>query len=147
MRTLLIPLGIVALASAGCAVRSDNIYQEDVTKVLMSKADYLSSCHGEALKSDPGAAGSVVVKFRVEEDSGNFTNAAVEPSTTTAPESLQQCTLTALDGLVLEPGDNRPANATYEIVFPSTGAGPAAAPAAEPAGKDLNMKSAPDVTQ
>ncbi len=146
MNKLLILTGLVGLTSIGCAARSDNIYQDDVTKVLLTKADSLSACHGEALKSDPAAGGTVTLTFKVEEDSGNFSGAAVDSAATNAPEALQQCAISAVAGLTLEPGDNRPAAARYEFVFAQSGAAGAVAAPAEGGGKDLKLKTAPDPT-
>lgn len=139
MKKLTVFLGVsaVALASVGCAARSDNIYAEDVQKVIEARGDGMAACHSAALKSDPGAQGTVMVSFKVMEDTGEFTDVKVDPAGTTAPESLQQCVTSTLPSLKLEPGDNRPAMAKYEIVFPpAAGGAVAAAPPAEEGGDE-----------
>ncbi len=121
--------GIVAVAtlSAGCAARSDDIYAQDVTKVFNAQGSQLTDCQAQAVKQDMNAAGTVAVKFKVKEKTGAFVDPTIVPEQTTAPESLQQCVLTVIPSLKLTPGDNRPADATYEFVFsPIAGATAAA---------------------
>lgn len=145
MRNLVL-VGLVALGtlSAGCAMRSDDIYAKDVQKVLETKGSDLAQCHAAALQSDPSAAGTVVVHFKVKEDTGEFTDPAVVPDKTTAPPALQQCVVQALPGLKLQPADNRPADANYEFVFnPVASAGGEAAPAGGPPA----MQNAPPPAQ
>ncbi len=134
VRKLLL-VGLVALGSmsAGCAARSDDIYAKDVQKVLETKGGDLAQCQAAAQQADPSAAGSVMVHFKVKDDTGEFTDPQVVAEKTTAPPALQQCVMQALPGLKLAPADNRPADANYEFVFAAgagamAGAEPAAAP-------------------
>lgn len=118
-------LGLVALlisAAAGCAARSDDFYARDVKALLETKGQSVTDCWMGVRASDPAAAGTVTVTFRVEEDTGNITGAAVDAANTTAAEPVSQCVIASLDGLALQPGDNRPANATYTWEFTAPGA-------------------------
>ncbi|MEB2313302.1 MAG: AgmX/PglI C-terminal domain-containing protein [Polyangiaceae bacterium] len=141
MRRLML-LGLVALGSmsAGCTMRSDGIYGQEVQKVLEAKGGDLAQCHAQALKADPSAAGSVMVHFKVAKDTGDFTDPQIVAEKTTAPESLQQCVLQAIPGLKLTPADTqRPADASYEFVFAPSASALASADsttpgAAEPSG-------------
>lgn len=114
MRTL---FGFLALTTllAGCsfAARSDDVYERDVKTLLETKGEMVANCWGEVRKTDEQAQGTVTVKFRVVEDTGALESPEIDPTGTTASEPVQQCVLQSLDGLVLEPPDNRPAVATY----------------------------------
>ncbi len=114
--TRAVRIGLFALfiaSATGCAARSDGIYADDVRALLETKSQSVSDCWANIRRADPAAAGTVTVTFRVEESTGLISNAAVEPSRTTAPEAVSQCVVASLEGLALQPGDNRPANATY----------------------------------
>lgn len=123
--TLAVRMGLVALlvgAATGCAARSDDFYAKDVKALLETKGQSVADCWAKVRSTDPAAAGTVTVTFRVEEDSGNITNAAVDAAQTTAPEPVSQCVVASLEGLALQPGDNRPANATYTWELKAPGA-------------------------
>jgi len=125
----MLSLMAVAVGSNGCAVRSDNIYAQDVETVLESRGDQVSQCWGGVMKTNPEASGQVAIRLRVEEDSGQIVNPEIVADQTTAPPELQQCVLQSLGGLALQPGDNRPGVGVYVWNF-TPGVAPAAAPAA-----------------
>ncbi len=139
--------GIVAASvlSAGCAVRSDNIYARDVTKVFNGQSSQLTECQAQAVKQDLNAAGTVAVKFKVKAKTGAFVDPTIIPEKTTAPESLQQCVLTYIPSLKLTPGGARPAAASYEFVFSPVAGATAAADtgSAAPAPGPIHVKDAP----
>lgn len=120
--TRAVQIGLFALfvaSATGCAARSDGIYADDVRALLETKGQSVSDCWAGVQTADATAAGTVTVTFRVEEDTGNISNAAVDPAQTTAPEAVSQCVIASLEGLALQPGDNRPANATYTWELPA----------------------------
>lgn len=120
--TLAARIGLVALlvgAATGCAARSDSYYARDVQALLETKGSDVSNCWSGVRATDPAAAGRVTVNFRVEEDTGNITNAALNAEETSASEAVSQCVLNSLQGLALQPGDNRPANAKYTWELPA----------------------------
>jgi hypothetical protein len=138
LRKLYVALSVVtvAMTSFGCAVRSDNIYAKDVESLLETRGPQVAQCYGDLLKGNPSLAGTVAVRLRVEEDTGNVVSPQLEASQTTAPAELQQCVLASISGLALQPPDtSRPATGVYVWNFqpPATAGGAAAAPAATPA--------------
>lgn len=116
-RSTLQVLGLVAAATmlTGCSffARGPDDYRKAVRKVLDSRDKQVESCYKSELKSDDKAQGKVVVKFDVEPKTGNITNPAVVEKSTTASAGLQQCVLKSLEGLKLDPADQRKGEATF----------------------------------
>ncbi len=114
-------LGLLALASvaSGCAfyARGPEDYRKAVRKVLDTREKQLEACYKAELKADDKAKGKVVVKFDVEPKTGDITNAKVVEKQTTASEGLQQCVLKSLEGLKLDPADQRKGDATFTWHF------------------------------
>lgn len=106
-------------AAVGCQfnARSAEDYQAETTKLLESKADQLKSCYDEVLKSDSAATGTVTVNFSVEPNTGAIINPAVDAKMSTAPEALQTCVITAMEGLKLDPPDAREGVASFTYDF------------------------------
>lgn len=124
----------MAAATSGCAVRSDSIYAKDVEAVLETRGPQVSQCYADLLKTNPNLSGVVAVRLTVEQDTGAVVNPQVEPGQTTAPAELQQCVLSTLSGLTLQPPDtSRSGSGVYTWNFQPPPPGTAAAPAA-PAG-------------
>jgi hypothetical protein len=124
------------LPGCSCVARDVETYKKDTRTVLDSKTDGIKACYDAALAANPAQSGNVVVTFIVEKKTGTITNVAADPNTSTAPDSLQQCVVTALEGLVLDPPDRREGQATFTWTFSGPGPGtgseiPADAPAAE----------------
>jgi hypothetical protein len=113
--------GVLAL-TAGCsfAARSPDMYRDDTRKVLETRGSQIQSCYDEVLKTDRTAKGSVVVHFSVVEETGVITAPEVLPEST-APAPLSQCVVKALDGLVLDPPDQRKGDATFAWEFNASG--------------------------
>jgi hypothetical protein len=135
VRKLYLALSVVSLTTVfgGCAVRSDSVYAKDVEAMLETRGSQVSQCYGDLLKSNPALAGTVAVKLKVEEDTGNVIDPQVEPSQTTAPPELQQCVIASLNGLALVPADtSRPGVGVYVWSFqpPVTGGAAALPPPA-----------------
>lgn len=127
----------VLVSSSGCTffARSPEQYRDDTTQLLATKSAELDTCYDNALKVNPSAAGKVTVVFTVEEKSGKIADVKADPGRTTAPQPLVDCVVSAINGLVLAPPDQRKGNATFEYDFARPAAAPppaAAAPA--PAG-------------
>ncbi len=68
-------------------------------------------------RRSPTAAGKVTVLFTVEKKTGKILDVAPDPARTTAPQSLVSCVITAINGLVLNPPDQRDGKATFEYDF------------------------------
>jgi hypothetical protein len=124
-------LAALALVVGGCSfyARSPDQYRDDTSTLLSSKSAELNTCYDNAVKAEPTAAGKVTVQFTVETKTGKIKDVAADASRTTAPQSLVSCVVTALNGLVLAPPDQRDGKATFEYEFVRP-AGTPAAPAA-----------------
>ncbi len=122
----------LALVIGGCSfyARSPDQYRDDTSNLLSTKSVELNACYDTVVKTEPSAAGKVTVLFTVEKKTGKIGNVAADPARTTAPASLVACVVTAINGLILNPADQRNGNATFEYDFARPA--PAAAPAAPP---------------
>ena len=103
---------------AGCSfyARDPESYRKVTRQVLESKNADIKGCYDAELQKDPKVGGSVVVKFTVQKDTGQIVNPSVDPAST-APASLSQCIVRALDGLKIDPPDKREGNATFRWEF------------------------------
>lgn len=111
-------LAIAAVAQAcSFSARSPDDYRKVTGDLLATRADQLRACYDAALVANPAVGGVVVVSFKVEADSGKLLNPVFDPARTTAPEPLQQCVTAALDGLAVDPPDQRDGNATFSWEF------------------------------
>lgn len=130
---LLGALAAVSLSSVGCTfyARSPQQYRDDTSKVLETKNAEINSCYDTALKTTPAASGKVTVTFTVEEKTGKIIDTKADSARTTAPQPLIDCVVNALNGLVLQPPDQRKGDATFEYDF-SVPAAPAPAAPAQP---------------
>lgn len=122
MKNLLLPLiGILAFSSA-CEfhARGPDDYRNATRAVIETRSAQIQSCYDEVLKTDANAAGSVVVHFTVKEETGAIVGAEVKPESTAAP-AIGQCIVQALDGLKLDPPDEREGDATFVWEFAKNG--------------------------
>jgi hypothetical protein len=115
----LIAITVLAAVSAGCSfyARSTDQYRTDTRAELEKTNSSVQSCYDTALAANPAQSGKVVVTFTVEKKTGNLMNVAADPNQSTAPDNLQNCVVQALDGLKLDPADQREGQATFEWVF------------------------------
>lgn len=119
MAVRVISIASLALVLGACSfiARSPDQYRDDTANLLSSKAPELNTCFDNARKTTPGAAGKVTVRFSVERKTGKILNAAADPSRTTAPQPLVDCVTASINGLVLNPPDQRNGDATFEYDF------------------------------
>lgn len=122
MRSLsLITLFTLLAGSIGCSVqyvaRDVDTYRQDTRDLLSTKNDAIKSCYDEQLKTDPKAGGSVVVNFTVQEETGQLINVKLDEEKSSASDTLNQCVLDAVDGLVLDPPDQREGVASFSWEF------------------------------
>lgn len=103
----------------GCSFHARDAadYQKVTRELVESKGADIKSCYDSALKVDPKVAGTVVVKFTVQHETGKIANAKVDETSSSAPANLGQCIVNALEGLVLEPPDARDGDATFQWEF------------------------------
>ena len=111
---------IVMLSTLGACsfiARGEDQYREDTRALLETQNADIKACYDRALASNPAQSGSVVVNFTVEKKTGTVTNVAANPDESTAPENLQSCVVSAIEGLKLTPEDRRDGEATFTWVF------------------------------
>lgn len=113
-------LALSATALSACSfeyhARSPEDYRAATRALLESRASSFQSCYKGLLAQSPDASGSVTVQFVVEEKTGKISAAKSLPEST-APEPLQQCVVQGLDGLALQPPDQRKGLATMTFEF------------------------------
>ena len=111
---------IVMLSTLGACsfmARGEDQYRSDTRELLETKNADVKACYDRALATNPAQSGSVVVNFTVEKKTGTITNVAADPDQSSAPENLQACVVSAIDGLQLTPEDRRDGEATFTWVF------------------------------
>ncbi len=118
MRKSIVIISLITFAG-GCTfiARGEDQYRSDTRAVLETKNSEIKSCYDAALAQNPAQSGTVTVNFTVEKKTGKLTNITTVPEETTAPETLQNCVVNAIDGLVLTPEDRRDGIATFTWVF------------------------------
>jgi hypothetical protein len=122
MRTNTI-LSVLLLAASAvvpgctCVARDAETYRADTRTVLETRNDAVKTCYDEALKADPALDGTVVVTFKVEKKTGKLLDIAADPARTQAPAALSECIVKAIDGLTLDPVDQRQGDATFSWTF------------------------------
>jgi hypothetical protein len=109
---------VLLCAVSGCSynARDADSYRKETRALLETKSADIKSCYDAELVKDPKIAGTVVVKFTVEKETGKIANAALSKKSD-APESLGQCVVKAIDGLALNPPDARDGDATFSWEF------------------------------
>ena len=117
MRTLFISLALGAYA-VGCTymARGPEDYKRDTRAVLETRSGDVKACYDAALKQDKNLSGNVIVHFTVEHETGAVKEATVLPEST-APEALGNCIVNSLNGLTLDPPDERDGDATFTWEF------------------------------
>lgn len=102
---------------AGCAARSPELYREDIRRLLDGKRSVLQACYEAELQNHQTAGGKVTVRFQVERQTGRLLNPQVDDLLSTPNRTLRGCVLESLQGLVLQPADDRHGDATYTWEF------------------------------
>lgn len=105
------------LCLAGCAVRDAQMYRDDTRKLLETKKQPLSECYDSELKKDPKTGGKVVVHFTVQKDTGLIVDPEIDDLQSTPNRTLRKCVLDALEGLKLDPPDERDGDASFTWDF------------------------------
>ena len=108
-----------AMATMGCSfhARGPIDYRDDTTALLTTREAAMKSCYEQIIVKQPQAAGLVTVQFIMQEETGELRDPSVDAARTTAPPEVQQCVMTALEGLTLKPPDQREGQATYTFEF------------------------------
>jgi hypothetical protein len=120
MKKISIALLLLSSLTWGCSfyARSADDYQKETASLLASKSDELKTCYDELLAEKKNAGGIVVVDFTVEAKTGKILDPKIDKEKSTAPKKLRKCVVTAMEGLALDPPDQRTgvASFTYEFV-------------------------------
>ena len=118
-------IGIGALALVGALVcpacsfmaRDTPTYERDTSALLDTREAELRACYDAALVRNPSLAGKLTLTFKVEKQTGKFTQLSWDRNRTTVDELLATCVMTALDGLQLAEPDRRDGEATFSYSF------------------------------
>lgn len=100
-------LSCAGLCACSFYARGPDDYRKAVREVLEKKQADVEACYKRTYDADQSAQGQVVVTFEVEPKTGKLVKPAVVQEGTTANPALQQCVLGSLEGLVLDPADQR----------------------------------------
>ena len=115
-------LGIaIACGFAGCAVRDAAMYRDDTRKLLETKESVLRQCYDAELQKDPQLNGKVIVSFTVQKDTGVIVDPKVDDLQSTPNRVLRKCVVDSLQGLTLDPPDERDGEATFTWEFQPKG--------------------------
>jgi hypothetical protein len=117
MRKIIASALLLSLGACSFIARGEDQYREDTRALLETKNADIKACYDRALASNPAQSGNVVVNFTVEKKTGALMNVAADPDQSTAPPALQNCVVSALEGLALTPEDRRDGQATFSWVF------------------------------
>jgi hypothetical protein len=117
MKSTLLLASALALGACSFAARSPEMYRDDTGKALATKQQDIRACYDGVLKSNPGAGGTVIVKFDVETESGKISHVTVDKAKTTAPDPVSECVTRSIDGLTLAPPDQRKGDGTWVYEF------------------------------
>jgi len=117
MKTKAVAFTITMLALVGCAYRSPEMYRDDTTKVIATKQNDIRACYDDVLKGQPGVSGKVTVNFEIETEHGKIQNVVVDKANSTAPDALGECVKKNIEGLTINPPDQRTGQGTYVFEF------------------------------
>jgi len=117
-KALLLTAVLGASLSSACSfyARSPDDYRKATREMLDTKSNWIKHCYEESRKTNATAKGTVVVHFLVEAKTGKVL-APELTSETTAPPELGACVIKAMEGLVLNPPDQRLGDATFSYEF------------------------------
>lgn len=94
---------------AGCSfiARDTETYKADNRSLLETKTSDVKACYDAALAGNPSLKGDVVLSYTIEKKTGKLTNMTVLTEKSTAPETLQNCVMSAVEGLTFPKPDRR----------------------------------------
>lgn len=110
---------VFTLCAAGCSfhARDENEYRKVTRELIETRSANVKSCYDAELKANPNASGTVILRFTVQKETGQVVGATMDEVASSAPATLGQCIVNALNGLVLDPPDARDGNATFQWEF------------------------------
>ena len=117
MRAAGLILVCAGLSACSFYARGPEGYRKAVRGVLEQKQADMEACYKRTYDADQSAQGRVVAAFEVEPKTGKIVKPTIEQEGTTANPALQQCVLASLDGLILDPPDQRTGVARFSWDF------------------------------
>ena len=105
------------LPGCSCVARDAETYRADTRTLLETRSGSIKECYDQALAADANLDGQVTVKFKVEKKTGKILDPAIDAERTKAPEALSTCIVKAVDGLTLDPVDQREGQASFSWTF------------------------------
>lgn len=108
MRKTIALLALIALG-AGCSfiARDTETYKKENRSLVETRTSDIKACYDAALTTDPNLKGEVSISYTIEKKTGKLSNMTVLTDKTTAPEGLQNCVMSALEGLTFPKPDRR----------------------------------------
>ena len=118
MKPIKLAIIVPLLLSAGCSfyARDADTYRQATRELVDTRSPDMKDCYDVALQTNETVSGTIVVNFIVEKKTGKIMNPVVDPSTT-APAELAKCVVDSIDGLQLDPPDQREGQATFTWKF------------------------------
>jgi hypothetical protein len=94
---------------AGCSfiARDTETYKAENRSLLETKTSDVRACYDAALATNPSLKGDVVISYTIEKKTGKLSNMTLLTDKTTAPEGLQNCVMSAVEGLTFPKPDRR----------------------------------------
>jgi len=117
MLSLLFVAVSAVVPGCSCIARDAETYKNDTRSLLETRNKAIKDCYDVALTTDPKIDGEVVVNFTVEKKTGKIISVEADKARTKAPDSLSKCIVDAVDGLILDPVDQRDGKATFSWKF------------------------------
>jgi hypothetical protein len=109
-------LASLGACSGSFYARSAEDYKLATRGLLESRQSDFKQCYEGVLAATPDAAGTVAVQFVLEEKTGKILTPSSLPEST-APEPLRECVVNGLNGLALDPPDQRKGVAKMTFEF------------------------------
>ncbi len=121
LNTVVLTVAFGSVALVGCAARDAEMYRTDTRALLETKSGAIQACYNNELKADRKATGKVVVRFKVQNDTGKIVDAKVDDKQSKGSPALGKCVVDAINGLTLDPADKRDGDATFTWEFEAQG--------------------------
>lgn len=114
------------VSSLGCSgmARDTSTYESDTSALLDTRADALQACYDKQIGFNRQLAGKLTITFKVEKKTGKLTQLGWDKNRTSVDEGLATCVVSALEGLRLDPVDQRDGVATFTYTFRNTAPAP-----------------------
>jgi hypothetical protein len=108
-KTIFLISTIAVAIAAGCSfiARDTETYKAENRSLLETKTSDVKACYDAALAADPTLKGDVVISYTIEKKTGKLSNMTLLTDKTTAPEGLQNCVMSAVEGLTFPKPDRR----------------------------------------